>query len=113
MYSHVRQVDNQQPGLKREHRLSRDTHATREPAGRARTVARAPAGPRRYKLALLTWGSAYAVITLILAVLGPTMAAWPLGLRTFVLSVLMVFSLTWLIMPVLTRLFRTWLTPTA
>jgi antibiotic biosynthesis monooxygenase (ABM) superfamily enzyme len=68
-----------------------------------------PPGPRRYKLALLTWAAAYAVITLVLEVLGPAMDGWPLGLRTFVLSALMVASLTWLLMPALTRLFRPWL----
>ena len=75
---------------------------------------RAPAPPR-YKLALLTWAGAYAVITAILAVLGPAMAPWPLPLRTLLLSVLMVTGLTWLVIPSLTRLFRDWLassTPT-
>ena len=69
--------------------------------------------PVRYKLALLTWAGAYAVITLILAVLGPTMAAWPLPLRTLALSALMVAALTWLVIPTLTRLFRNWLTSPA
>jgi antibiotic biosynthesis monooxygenase (ABM) superfamily enzyme len=69
---------------------------------------RAPAPPR-YKLALLTWAGAYAVITAILAVLGPSMATWPLLLRTLLLSVLMVVAMTWLVIPSLTRLFRGWL----
>jgi antibiotic biosynthesis monooxygenase (ABM) superfamily enzyme len=67
--------------------------------------------PPRYKLALLTWAGAYAVITLILAVLGPTTAAWPLPLRTLVLSALMAPAMTWLVIPFLTRLFRSWLAP--
>jgi antibiotic biosynthesis monooxygenase (ABM) superfamily enzyme len=71
------------------------------------------ARPPRYKLALLTWGAAYTVLTLILAVLGPTIAPWPLEVRTLVLSIVMVTSLTWLIMPALTRLFRAWLVPSA
>lgn len=71
---------------------------------------RPAAPPPRYKLALLSWAGAYAVITLILAVLGPTMAAWPLPLRTLLLSVLMVVAMTWLVMPSLTSLFRSWLT---
>jgi uncharacterized protein len=71
---------------------------------------RAPAPPR-YKLALLTWAGAYAVITAILAVLGPVMAPWPLPLRTLLLSVLMVLTLTWLVIPTLTRLARGWLVP--
>jgi antibiotic biosynthesis monooxygenase (ABM) superfamily enzyme len=63
----------------------------------------------RYKLAVVTWLGAYVVITLSLAVLGPTIAAWPLALRTLVLSALMVVALTWLVMPILTRLLRGWL----
>jgi hypothetical protein len=87
---------------------------------RARSAASTPserprrsAGRSRHKLALLTWASAYAVITAILAALGPTLASWPLALRTLVLSGLMVVALTWLIMPVMTRLFRPWLAPSA
>jgi antibiotic biosynthesis monooxygenase (ABM) superfamily enzyme len=68
------------------------------------------AAPPRYKLALLSWVGAYSVITLILAVLGPAMAPWPLPLRTLLLSVLMVVAMTWLVMPSLTRLCRGWLT---
>jgi antibiotic biosynthesis monooxygenase (ABM) superfamily enzyme len=67
--------------------------------------------PPRYKLALLTWAGAYAVITLILAVLGPVMADWPLPLRTLVLSGAMVAALTWFVIPSLSRLFRAWLAP--
>lgn len=71
---------------------------------------RAPAPPR-LKLALLSWAGAYAVITAILAGLGPWMASWPLPLRTLLLSVLMSVALTWLVIPWLTRLFRGWLQP--
>src|ERR687895_909431 len=65
--------------------------------------------PPRYKLALLSWAGAFGVITLILDLLGPTMAGWPLVLRTLVISVLMVNALTWVVLPALTRLFRAWL----
>jgi hypothetical protein len=68
------------------------------------------AAPPRYKLALLSWAGAYAVITLILAILGPAMAPWPLPLRTLLLSVLMVVAMTWVVIPSLTRLCRGWLT---
>jgi antibiotic biosynthesis monooxygenase (ABM) superfamily enzyme len=70
---------------------------------------RSPA-PQRHKLAFLTWVGAYPVITVILVVLGPAMATWPLALRTLVVSVLMVGVLSWLVMPGLTRLLRPWLT---
>src|SRR5918999_3601037 len=69
-----------------------------------------PAGaPPRYKLALVTWAGAYGMITLIIWLLGPTIAGWPLVLRTLVISVLMVTALTWVVLPALTRLFRPWL----
>jgi antibiotic biosynthesis monooxygenase (ABM) superfamily enzyme len=68
-----------------------------------------PAAPPRYKLALITWAGAYGMITLIIWLLGPTMAGWPLVLRTLVISVLMVNALTWVVLPALTRLFRAWL----
>jgi antibiotic biosynthesis monooxygenase (ABM) superfamily enzyme len=74
----------------------------------------APAGqrsaPPRHRLALLTWVGAYPVITMILALLGPTMATWPLALKTLVVSLVMVATLTWLVMPGLTRALRGWLT---
>jgi antibiotic biosynthesis monooxygenase (ABM) superfamily enzyme len=72
---------------------------------------RAPSrpAPSRYKLALLTWAGAYAVITLILHVLGPAMVTWPLPLRTLLLSAVMAPAMTWLVIPFLTRLFRSWL----
>ena len=67
------------------------------------------ARPPRYKLAVVTWAGAYAVITLILWLLGPSMASWPLPVRTLAISVLMVITLTWVVIPALTRLFRPWL----
>jgi antibiotic biosynthesis monooxygenase (ABM) superfamily enzyme len=39
------------------------------------------------------------------------LAAWPLPVRTLLLSVVMVGGLTWLVMPRLTRLFGPWLRP--
>jgi antibiotic biosynthesis monooxygenase (ABM) superfamily enzyme len=84
--------------------------APHRPVRHAKSAA-APAGPPRYKLALLTWVAAYPIITVILGLLGPELASWPLGLRTLVVSVLMVATLTWLVMPGLTRLLRPWLRP--
>lgn len=92
MYPHVRQLETRR--------------RTYRPASENR---RRSAGPPRYKLALLTWAGAYTVITLLLALVGPAIASWPLVLRTLLLSVTMVASLTWLIMPRLTRLFGGWL----
>jgi antibiotic biosynthesis monooxygenase (ABM) superfamily enzyme len=81
------------------------------PVRQLKTLKPRPTQPPRHKLALLTWLGAYPVITLILALLGPALVAWPLALRTLVLSVLMVVTLTWLVMPALTRALRSWLSP--
>jgi antibiotic biosynthesis monooxygenase (ABM) superfamily enzyme len=70
---------------------------------------RPPAAPPRYKLAVLSWAGAYALITLILWLLGPAIAGWPLILRTLLISVLMAAALTWVVLPALTRVFRGWL----
>jgi uncharacterized protein len=70
----------------------------------------APTAPPRYKLALVTWLGAYAVITGLLALLGPVMASWTLPLRTLLLSALMVVALPWAVMPALNKVFRAWLT---
>jgi antibiotic biosynthesis monooxygenase (ABM) superfamily enzyme len=66
-------------------------------------------GRPRAKLALLTWAGAYAVILLVLAIGGPAMASWPMALRALVVSGLMVAAMTWVIVPMMTRLFRGWL----
>jgi antibiotic biosynthesis monooxygenase (ABM) superfamily enzyme len=110
MYPHVTQLTTRRPEQTPEpHTEIRARSTASTPSDRPRRSA----GHPRHKLALLTWASAYAVITAILAALGPTLASWPLPLRTLVLSVLMVVALTWLIMPVMTRLFRPWLAPSA
>jgi uncharacterized protein len=75
----------------------------------AATAPRVP--PPRHKMALLTWAGAWAMITLILDLLGPLTATWALPLRTLVISVLMVLALTWVVIPALTRLFAGWLAP--
>jgi antibiotic biosynthesis monooxygenase (ABM) superfamily enzyme len=100
MYPPVRQLrpyDPVEPWVRAE---------AREQATRGRA-----AKPPRYRQALLTWVAAYPIITVILAVLGPEIARWPLALRTLVISVLMVAALTWLIMPTLTRAAGRWLRP--
>ena len=104
MYPPFKQFETRRRELQCELQTLREDGAERE-AG----VSRSRVGPPRYKLALLTWVGAYSLITAFLALLGPTMASWPLALRTLVLSATMVAVLTWLIMPRLTRLFRPWL----
>lgn len=104
MYPHVTQFESRRQDIER-----RSESRPEPPRARDASAGRATAGPPRYKLALLTWAAAYAVITFMLGVLGPAISSWPLALRTLVLSATMVVALTWLIMPRLTRAFRPWL----
>jgi antibiotic biosynthesis monooxygenase (ABM) superfamily enzyme len=80
-----------------------------ESDAQAPAVDRRDSGRPRAKLALLTWAGAYAVIMSVLAIAGPSMASWPLGLRALVLSGVMVAAMTWVIVPVMTRVFQGWL----
>ena len=76
------------------------------------THPRGPAAPPpRYKLAIVTWIGVYPIITVLLAVLGPAAATWPLPLRTLLLTALMVPTMVWLVIPAVTRVFRGWLAP--
>jgi hypothetical protein len=81
----------------------------RPASGRSTSGSQPHSGPPRTKLALLTWVGAYAVILVVLAVGGPALASWLLALRALVVSGLMVGAMTWVIVPVMKRLFRGWL----
>ncbi len=65
--------------------------------------------PRRYKLFLLTWVAIYPLITGILWLFGSFLNTLPLPLRTLVLTLLLVYLMTYIVMPCLQRLFRRWL----
>jgi antibiotic biosynthesis monooxygenase (ABM) superfamily enzyme len=70
----------------------------REPA------AQQPAGPPRWKLAALNWFGIFPVVTAMLALAGPWLVA-----RTFALTAVLVPAMAFVVMPALTRAFRSWL----
>jgi hypothetical protein len=78
-------------------------------SGGSTSGSRQDSGPPRARLALLTWIGAYAVILVVLAVGGSALASWPLAVRALVVSGLMVAAMTWVIVPLMTWLFRGWL----
>lgn len=72
---------------------------------------RPPSGPPKVKMALLTLLGVYPLsiwYPRLVAVLMPGQPAWARGL---IIATLMVVTLTWIVMPALSRLFERWLFP--
>lgn len=70
----------------------------------------APAkNPPRYKLFLLTWLAIYPLITFILHFFGEFLNLLPLPIRTLILTGILVYLMTYWVMPMLMKLFRRWL----
>jgi hypothetical protein len=67
--------------------------------------------PPRYKMALLTWAAAFPVLTAVNVLLGPLLVRLPLPGRALLMSGILIGLLTYVIMPRLTRLCSTWLSP--
>jgi hypothetical protein len=65
--------------------------------------------PPRYKLFLLTWLAIYPLITGIYLIFGNWLSTLPLLLRTLLLTGLLVYLMTYVVMPKLIKLFHRWL----
>jgi antibiotic biosynthesis monooxygenase (ABM) superfamily enzyme len=65
--------------------------------------------PPRYKIFLLTWLAIYPLITVIFLVFGSWLSALPLFLRTLLLTGVLVYLMTYFVMPKLTQVFHGWL----
>jgi antibiotic biosynthesis monooxygenase (ABM) superfamily enzyme len=65
--------------------------------------------PRRYKMFLLTWLGIYPLITGIFLLFGSWLNTLPLLLRTFLLTGLLVYLMTYVVMPKLMQVFHRWL----
>ncbi len=69
--------------------------------------------PPPYKMALLTWIAIFPLITLVVVALEPLLETLALVPRLAVTTAVTVPIMTWLVMPRLTRLLRSWLYSTA
>jgi uncharacterized protein len=67
--------------------------------------------PPPYKMALLTWLTIFPLITLVVVALDPLLEKLDLVPRLAVTTGLTVPIMTWLVMPRITRLLRSWLYP--
>lgn len=69
--------------------------------------------PPRTRMALVTWLGIFPTVSLFLWLLTPILAPLPFLLRTALLTGLIVLTMTWVVMPRLTRLMRGFLNPAA
>lgn len=67
--------------------------------------------PPPYKMALLTWITIFPLITLVVIALEPLLEKLDLVPRLAVTTAVTVPIMTWLVMPRITRLLRSWLYP--
>lgn len=69
--------------------------------------------PKVWKQALLTWLGLYPTVLAVAYTVGVLIAEWPLPARTVVTTSLSVLLMTWVVMPIVTRVFRGFLRPDA
>jgi antibiotic biosynthesis monooxygenase (ABM) superfamily enzyme len=62
-----------------------------------------------WKIALLTWVGLWPTVTVVMWAVQPTLAALPVPVQTLLMTALIVPLMAWVHMPLLTRLFRSWL----
>lgn len=67
--------------------------------------------PPRWKMAMVTLLGVYPVSLLIGIVLSATLKKLPLAINQLVVSAIIVSMLTWVVMPLITRLLHGWLNP--
>lgn len=71
------------------------------------------ARPARWKMALLTWVAVWPVSMVVAALLKPMLIGWHEALAAAAISAGIVVMLTWIVMPLLTKVAQAWLAPRA
>lgn len=69
----------------------------------------APAGPPRWKVAVVTWLGICPTVYVLFLLTSDLLKSWGLFPRTVVLTVAVVAIMTWIVAPQLTKLLRPWL----
>jgi antibiotic biosynthesis monooxygenase (ABM) superfamily enzyme len=68
-----------------------------------------PVPPRRWKMAVITWGALYPTLLILITALLPVTGGWPLPVALLLTTGLSVPLMTWVVMPALTRRLGSWL----
>ena len=69
--------------------------------------------PPRTRMSVVTWLGIFPTVSLYLYLLGPLLEPLPFLARTAILTALIVPTMTWVVMPRLTRLMKGWINPAA
>lgn len=69
--------------------------------------------PPRLRMAVVTWLGIFPTVSFFMWAVAPRLQAVPFLPRTAILTGLIVVTMTWVVMPRLTRLMRPWLTGTS
>lgn len=67
--------------------------------------------PPRYKMAIILWLAVFTLLNIVPPLLAPIIGGLPPILRLLITSAIMVWLMTYLVMPFLTKLFYRWLYP--
>ena len=67
--------------------------------------------PKRYKMVLLTWLGVFVTLVTVKTLIGPLLKSLPELLAQLIIVGIVVWILTYVLMPQLTRLFSKWLYP--
>lgn len=70
---------------------------------------RSPNSPPRWKMSIATFLGVFPTALMLNLTLGPTITSWPFILRNAVFNACVVALLTWVVMPLVTRLLHDWL----
>lgn len=63
----------------------------------------------KYKTALLIWVAIYPTINLLFWILGDLLNSFPIYFRTFILTVILVPLMVYVLLPLLNKTFKKWL----
>ncbi len=68
-----------------------------------------PSQPKKWKFAILVWCFIYPIITLLSETLNPLMNDYPVPLRTFITSIILVPLMAFFYIPFINKRFCKWL----
>ncbi|MFZ9473603.1 MAG: hypothetical protein ACO28K_00630 [Bacteroidia bacterium] len=68
-----------------------------------------PKAPKSWKFAFLVWCFIYPAITVLNLTLGPYVAAFPLAVKTLIMSLILVPLMAWMYIPFINNRFYHWM----